>query len=252
MKKSFLLFLSSIIAVFLITGCAEESKNNGGASTGNAEPVDIVVPEGTPTPIDLTSIDKYATLQGTYVITFFYTNGANIQPLSSDCASVPTYVSGASACNTAKDQVEMKGYGTILIDTQAQTGQIITKIQMTNDTMKNATGIFATLIDQQYNYTEFTPIPVSAISDTGINNGNTVKGTTGRNLTKNVNAPNSTYSFTVDTDKLTIINTMVDQSNIAPANVTVRMKKVSDEVVDLKVNNPLTTPAITGFVATAQ
>ena len=253
MKKSFLFLLISIMTVFLIAGCAEDTTKGGSDSSNSGQPIDIVIPEGKPTHIDLTSIDKYATLQGTYEITFFYTDGGGFVVLTNDCANATTY-GGTKACtNQTNEQVEMKGYATISLDMQAQTGQITTKIQMTNDymlTFPEMAGV--KLSDQQYNYTIFTAIPVNAISSNGINTNNTVKGTTGRNLTKNVNAPESTYSFTVDTDKLTLINTMVDKSSLLPANVKVRMKKVSDEVVDLNINNPLTTPAITGFVANPQ
>lgn len=253
MKKSFLFLLISIMTVFLIAGCADDTTKGGSDSSNSGQPIDIVIPEGTPTFIDLTSMDKYATLQGTYEITFFYTDGGGFVVLTNDCVNAETY-GGSKAClNPTNEQVEMKGYGTISIDAQAQTGQIITKIQMTNNYMLTFPEMGGVkLSDQQYNYTKFTSIPFAAISDAGINTGNTVKGTTGRNLTKNVTAAESTYSFTVDTDKLTIINTMVDRSSLLPANVTVRMKKISDEVVDLKVNNPLTTPAITGFVTNPQ
>lgn len=232
MKKSLLLILASLFAIFALTGCAEDSKND--------------TPAPTVTPIDLSSIEKYATLVGTYEITFFYTDGAGFLPLSNDCANVPTYIAGAQAC-AETNQVAMQGKGTITMDMINQTGKLVTKIQMTNDMMIN--GQLATLLkDQQYNYTVFTDIPVTAISANGINLDNTVKGTTGRNLTKLVNAPESTYSFTVADDKLTIINSMVDTSSVAAANVTVRMKKISDIPETLDANVAFDTPVIEGFV----
>ena len=147
------------------------------------------------------------------------------------------------------------------MDVATQTGKLVTKMQMTNDCIKRAgtenacppseLGIdtFAFVKDQQYNYTVFTDIPLSAISANGINLDNTVKGTTGRNLTKLVNAPESTYSFIVADDKLTIINSMVDKSSVADANVTVRMKKISDIPETLDANVAFDTPVIEGFVA---
>lgn len=250
MKKSLLLILASLLAVFALAGCADESKN------------DTPAPTPTVTPIDLSNIEKYATLVGTYEITFFYTNGANLLPLSNDCANVPTYVAGAKACADT-NQVAMQGKGVITMDMRNQTGRLITKMQMTNDCIKRAGTAnecpsdlgfdpFAYVKDQQYNYTVFTDIPVSAISADGINLDNTVKGTTGRTLTKQSIVPDTTYSFTVADDKLTIINTMLDKSSFAEAAVTIRMKKISDIPETLDANVAFDTPVIEGFVANIQ
>ena len=254
MKKSFLLILASLFAIFALAGCADDSKND----------TPVVTPVVTATPIDLSSMEKYPTLVGTYEITFFYTNGAGAMPLSNDCASVPTYVTGEEAC-AQSNQVAMQGRGVISMDLATQTGKLVTKIQMTNDTMKNASGFLSTLSDQQYNYTVFTDIPLSAISANGVNLDHAVKGTSGRNLTKLItptetpaypsanNSANTDYSFTVDpNDSYTLINTMTDRSNILAAKVTVRMKKISDIPETLDANVPFDTPAIEGFVANPQ
>ena len=244
MKKSLLLILASLFAIFALAGCAEDSKND--------------TPAPTATPIDLSSIEKYATLVGTYEITFFYTDGAGMLALSNDCANVPTYIAGAQPC-AETSQVTMQGKGTITMDVATQTGKLVTKMQMTNDCIKRAgtenacpsviwIDPFAFVKDQQYNYTVFTDIPLSAISANGINLDNTVKGTTGRTLTQISNVPDSTYSFTIADDKLTIINNMVDESSIMPANVTIRMKKISDIPETLDANVAFDTPVIEGFV----
>ena len=252
MKKSFLFLLISIMTVFLIAGCAEDTTKGEETTpvTDGSESLDIKVTG--PTEIDL---NQPETLIGTYEITFFYTDGGSFVVLTNDCANATDFGASKACDNIANQQVEMKGYGTISHNAQGDTYQIMTKIQIKNDFMLTfEIPDIIKLSDQQYNFTTFTPIPKGAITSNGINSGNTaVKGTTGRNLTQNVTGAESTYSFTVDTDKLTIINSMQDKSSgYATANVTVRMKKISNEVTDLKVNKPLPTPYITGFQPTVQ
>ena len=258
MKKSFLLLLISIMTVFLIAGCAEETTTAGDsvATTEGGENLNITVTD--PTAINLTDP---TTLQGAYELTFFYTNGAGMLPLSTDCTKVQEYTGTADAkCVQGTNNVEFKGYGTITVD---ETNiNVITKMQMTNARLQAGTGFFANAKDNQYSYTVFTAIPTSNISDNIINDGlSAVKGTSGRTLTKNIpvstdnggsmNPGGTTYTFEVDaSDSFTLINQLVDKSNIAPANVTVRMKKISDTpIADMKKDKPLPTPVITGFVS---
>lgn len=51
------------------------------------------------------------------------------------------------------------------------------------------------------------------------------------------NAANSTYQFSVLEDG-TVVNTMTDTSSYVSANVIIRMKKTSDEVITLDANTP--------------
>ena len=251
MKKSLLFILASLIAIFALTGCADEPAKE----EGNKPLPDKV------TPINL---KDPKTLVGTYEITFFYTDGAQLLPLSSDCSNASKYVDASlipqqTQCDTTK----MKGYGTVEFD--GKNLQIKTKIQMTSSGM--TTGIFSGMLKpQQYNYTVFTDIPLSAISSNSINTGsNVVKGTSGRNLEALVKPKNtdcsqandsgcSTYTFTVEDDGKTIVNKMVDKSNMAAANVVVRMRKVKD-IVDNALMDPnklLAEPIIEGFVENPQ
>lgn len=243
MKKSFLLFLSSIIAVFLVTGCAEESKNNNGSTT---TPPSVV-------PIDPSNPSSLTDLLGNYEIVFFYTDGSGQLSIASDCSKVEYYTGKADAkCVQGNNNVAFKGYGVISLDnsTQPTTINITTKMQMTNDKFKTGTDIFWSMAkNNQYNYTVFTPIPVTAIANGAVNDGvNAVKGVTGRHLTENTNVPESTYKFELLSDG-SIRNTMVDRS-ILPANVTVIMKKIdtfpSGYTLDKDIKFP--EPVIEGFV----
>lgn len=243
MKKSFLLFLSSIIAVFLVTGCAEESKNNNGSTT---TPPSVV-------PIDPSNPSSLTDLLGNYEIVFFYTDGSGQLSIASDCSKVEYYTGKADAkCVQGTNNVDFRGYGVISLDnpTQPTTINITTKMQMTNDKFKTGTDIFWSMAkNNQYNYTVFTPIPVTAIANGAVNDGvNAVTGVNGRHLTENTNVPESTYKFELLSDG-SIRNTMVDRS-ILPANVTVIMKKIdtfpSGYTLDKDIKFP--EPVIEGFV----
>lgn len=255
MKKSFLLFLSSIIAVFLVTGCAEESKNNNGSTT---TPPSVV-------PIDPSNPSSLTDLLGNYEIVFFYTDGAGMLPISSDCSKVEFYTGKADAkCVQGHNSVDFKGYGRVGVDNPASptTINITTKMQMTNECLKNPTvgacandalgpiNYWSQAQNNQYNYNVFTPIPVTAIANGAINDGESaVTGVDGRHLKANVNTTGSTYKFELLSDG-TVRNTMVDRSNLAPADVTVIMKKIesipSDYTMDKDVQFPQ--PVIEGFV----
>lgn len=245
MKKSFLLFLSSIIAVFFVTGCAEENKNNGGSTT---TPPSVV-------PIDPSNPSSLTDLLGNYEIVFFYTDGSGQLSIASDCSKVEYYTGKADAkCVQGTNNVDFRGYGKVELNnpnpTQASAINITTKMQMTNDKFKTGTDIFWSMAkNNQYNYTVFTPIPVTAIANGAVNAGvNAVTGVTGRHLTENTDVPESTYKFELLSDG-SIRNTMVDRS-ILPANVTVIMKKIdtfpSGYTLDKDIKFP--EPVIEGFV----
>lgn len=108
MKKFLFLFLTSVLAVFLVTGCADDSSNNSdnggnGGNTGGQVT--------TPTMSDINS------LQGTYDIEFFYVN-AVIAALTTDCSKVTEYVgANATQCaNADTDSVDHHGEATITVN----------------------------------------------------------------------------------------------------------------------------------------
>lgn len=253
MKKSFLFLLISIMTVFLIAGCADDT-TKGEETT----PPTVV-------PIDPTDTTKLMDLLGDYEIVFFYTNGAGMLPISSDCSKVEFYTGKADTkCVQGHNSVDFKGYGKVGVDNPASptTINITTKMQMTNECLKNPTvgacandalgpiNYWSQAQNNQYNYNVFTPIPVTAIANGAINDGElAVTGVNGRHLKANVNTTGSTYKFELLSDG-TVRNTMVDKSNLAPADVTVIMKKIesipSDYTMDKDVQFPQ--PVIEGFV----
>lgn len=255
MKKSFLFLLISIMTVFLIAGCADDTTKGDSTTT----PPTVV-------PIDPTDTTKLMDLLGDYEIVFFYTNGAGMLPISSDCSKVEFYTGKADAkCVQGHNSVDFKGYGVVELDnpTKPSTINITTKMQMTNECLKNPTvgacandalgsiNYWSQAQNNQYNYNVFTPIPVTAIANGAINDGElAVTGVNGRHLKANVNTTGSTYKFELLSDG-TVRNTMVDKSNLAPADVTVIMKKIesipSDYTMDKDVQFPQ--PVIEGFVA---
>lgn len=251
MKKSILLILASLFAIFALAGCAEDSKNDTPAVTPPVTPPTVV-------PIDPTDSASLMGLLGTYEITFFYTNGAKLLPISSDCDQVAYYLGAADKnCVKGNNDVQMKGYGTVALNKEMTHIQITTKMQMTNQYLKDPSSAsspaniyWGQAQNNQYNYTVFTPIPVTAIADGAVNSGaNAVSGVTGRNLVENTTNA-STYKFELLSDG-TIRNTMVDKSSIAPADVTVIMKKIDalPASYTMDMNTQFPEPAITGFVA---
>lgn len=248
MKKSFLFLLISIMTVFLIAGCAEDTTKGEETTPPTVVPID-------PT----TNPEALQNLIGYYEIVFFYTDGSGQLSIASDCSKVEYYTGKADAkCVQGTNNVEFKGYGKVEVDNPASptTINITTKMQMTNESLKSGTGLWSMAQNNQYNYNVFTPIPMNAIVDGAVNNGTSaVTGVLGRNLKENVDIKESTYKFELLSDG-SIRNTMVDKSVVLPAlgingaNVTVVMKKITalpnDYTMDKDVQFPQ--PVIEGFV----
>ena len=147
MKKSFLFLLISIMTVFLIAGCADDTTKGEETTqvTEGSESLDIKVTG--PTAINLTDP---TTLQGAYEIVFFHTDGGRQLSVASDCTQVEKYTGTADAkCIQGTNNVEFQGYGTITVDDTNI--NIVTKMQMTNDNLKNGSGLWVTAKNSQYN-----------------------------------------------------------------------------------------------------
>lgn len=242
MKKSLLLILASLFAIFALAGCAEEEKNDTPAPT-----VDPALVE---------QIKQFA--EGYYEITFFYTDGAGTMPFSSDCTQAGNYgITAPDTCQTATT----KGYGQITVDDSGNM-KLITKIQMSNQIMAKLSP------DSQYNYTEYPLLPASSIDMTGmtqgvvtINSDKAIIGTTGRDLTKNTSDSAATYTFVFDMQTGTVTNTMTVTTPPSPipgvtlnpiTNVSIVMKK-TQALLDgytMDKNTAFPEPAIEGFVTT--
>lgn len=251
MKKSLLLILASLFAVFALAGCAEDSKNDNGGTTPTPTP--------TPTPSPLPDIN---TLKGTYNIDFFYTDGGGAAVVTTDCSKVTEYVgSAAKQCkDAAKETVDHTGRLTfdVLPDGSVK---VISKIQMAGGAFDNTDiGKLAKSQGVNYNYTEYNVIPKDAISATKINDpetGKNVKGVQGRNavittpydessVTQINNAANTTYEFTYENGVL--ICKMKDTSSLAAADVVLRLKKISENTEAFDAQKPFDTPVIDNFV----
>ena len=125
MKKSLLLILASLFAIFALSGCAEDSNNDNGGTTP---------PAPTPSPLP----EDISTLKGTYDINFFYTDGGGMAVVTTDCSKVTEYVgSTATQCKDAeKETVEHQGRLTLDVLADGSV-KIISKIQMAGGAFDN-------------------------------------------------------------------------------------------------------------------
>lgn len=235
MKKSLLLILASLFAIFALAGCAEEEKND------------------TPAVIQPT-LSNVSSLNGTYDIEFFYVN-AVIAALTTDCSKVGEYAPGETKCaDNDNDSVKHYGQATITVNPNGSV-KVFSKIQINGGVFDQTEGTGSLInmfaADKRYNFTEYTTIPVSAITSTAVND-KTVTGTYGRSANKVVDetkSVNNTFTFTVEPDG-TVVNVLTDVT-VMPANTIVRMKKVSNDVIALDPNTAYETPVIDNFDAEA-
>lgn len=240
MKKSLLLILASLFAIFALAGCAEEE---------NDAPALIQ-----PTLIQPTS------LNGTYDIEFFYVN-AVIAALTTDCSKVEEYASGETQCrDNATDSVQHYGQATITVNPDGSV-KVFSKIQINGGVFDQTEGVGYLInkvaADKRYNFTEYKTIPASAITATAVNDSTStvasaVTGTYGRSadkLVEETKSVNNTFTFTVEPDG-TVVNVLTDVT-VMPANTIVRMKKVSNDVIALDPNTAYETPVIDNFDAEA-
>lgn len=225
MKKSLLLILASLFAIFALAGCAEESKNETPAPT-----VDPALVE---------QIKQFT--EGYYEITFFHTDGAGLIPITNSCTeAVNQGLMESSGCT----DTPTKGYGQITVDNNGNM-KLITKIQM--DMMSNLAEILYKYgKNSQYNYTEYSLLPASSVNLSGMSTGTitinankAVKGTIGRDLAGDTSDTAAEYSFTYDVVTSTITNKMItttpksvtDMSLGSPTtNVTVVMRKLNGDL----------------------
>lgn len=235
MKKSLLLILASLFAIFALAGCAEEEN-------------DLIQP----------TLSNVSSLNGTYDIEFFYVN-AVIAALTTDCSKVEEYASGETQCrDNATDSVQHYGQATITVNPDGSV-KVFSKIQINGGVFDQTEGV-GTLInkvaaDKRYNFTEYKTIPASAINETAVNDStvaSAVTGTYGRSadkLVEETKSVNNTFTFTVEPDG-TVVNVLTDVT-VMSAKTIVRMKKVSNDVIALDPNTAYETPVIDNFDAEA-
>lgn len=238
MKKSLLLILASLFAIFALAGCAEEE---------NDAPA-LIQP----------TLPNVSSLNGTYDIEFFYVN-AVIAALTTDCSKVEEYASGETQCrDNATDSVQHYGQATITVNPDGSV-KVFSKIQINGGVFDQTEGVGSLInqvaADKRYNFTEYKTIPASAITATAVNDStvaSAVTGTYGRSadkLVEETKSVNNTFTFTVEPDG-TVVNVLTDVT-VMPANTIVRMKKVSNDVIALDPNTAYETPVIDNFDAEA-
>lgn len=236
MKKSLLLILASLFAIFALAGCAEEE---------NDAPALIQ-----PTLIQPT-LSNVSSLNGTYDIEFFYVN-AGIAALTTDCSKVEEYASGQTQCrDNATDSVQHYGQATITVNPDGSV-KVFSKIQINGGVFDQTEGVGSLInrvaADKRYNFTEYKTFPASAITA-----ASAVTGTYGRSadkLVEETKSVNNTFTFTVEPDG-TVVNVLTDVTTVMPAKTIVRMKKVSNDVIALDPNTAYETPVIDNFDAEA-
>lgn len=238
MKKSLLLILASLFAIFALAGCAEEE---------NDAPA-LIQP----------TLSNVSSLNGTYDIEFFYVN-AVIAALTTDCSKVEEYASGETQCrDNATDSVQHYGQATITVNPDGSV-KVFSKIQINGGVFDQTEGVGSLInqvaADKRYNFTEYKTIPASAITATAVNDStvaSAVTGTYGRSadkLVEETKSVNNTFTFTVEPDG-TVVNELTDVT-VMTAKTIVRMKKVSNDVIALDPNTAYETPVIDNFDAEA-
>lgn len=236
MKKFFI--LTSILLVFLVTGCSDDSSSDSSDDSSSDSGIDLT------DPVTLKS------LEGTYNIEFFYVD-AKVERLTTDCSMVATYIGAeAKKCNKPDtDGVKHKGQATIKVNDNGSV-KVISKVQINGGVFDTSSIIQSVASDKTYNFTEFPTVPSSAISKTTINAaaGNDIKGTYGRSaktLVDETKSDKNTFNFTVAEDGIVV--SRVTDKTVMPADTVIRMKKTSNDVIELNPNIPYDTPVINNF-----
>ena len=247
MKKSFLFLLISIMTVFLIAGCADDTTSNNGG-TGNNGGGSV---PSTNTPVDPA---KPETLNGNYEVTFFGSEVTNVRVtsgsipentysafyISNDCAKATELfpdvigVGGKNGCTTDGQSTLLDG--TVLITVSATDMNITSRMQMEGGSVDMSP-------TDKYQYTVYYNT-----SDLVTFKGKGVKGWNYDNVNNRPSAtatgfPESPYTVTVNTDgtvriDMTLANKDVSAFGVGTATVdaknTIILKKINDDTTPLE------------------
>ena len=195
MKKSLLLILASLFAVFSLTACADEDKNDTAGEVNGGTPV----------------VNPASEYVGTYDVTFFATKPYDSDNhtmdtlvatgnMSTDCTmadtlGILTKVDGQANVQdgecAADGSNDAKIIGQQAVINYNDDGLVLeTKLQMWSN-------VFSFSKDDVYQYTKYTAVPSSYVTSNAINNvANPVFGVSGRNLTTKTLNPKSTFKIT--------------------------------------------------------
>lgn len=252
--KRLLLLILSIFFIGLLSACSDVGSvtslvvdNNSSNMEDNSQNSGITQPD----------ILDIKTLNGTYDIEFYYADLSGFFVLTNDCLLIQYFVlNGTSCTNSESDSVQLKGDGIIKVFDNGSV-KVQTKIQMNGGIFQGAAGMM--FPQNRYIFNDYKLIPANAVSDLKINDlstGNSVKGINGRYADALIvynnheaeisDGAGSSFELEVLSDG-TIVSTVYDTSNYIASNVIIRMKKKSDNIVELDANTPYETPVIDNF-----
>lgn len=249
MIQKFLYVFAVFLHIFLLYGCADEEKmmqvlNSSIISDNNSENEEFIEQ------IDLSN--PFSAL-GYYKVIFYYSDGAGVLPLSSDCNKVEEYTGNADLnCIQGINNVEMNGYAGVNLDDAMANILVALKLQMTNEYLKTSTDNslnFGALKRMQYNYIDFNPMPVTAISNTGLNNNEySVKGFTIIDLFDNITDKDAEYIFELLPDK-TFKNTITYNGIFGRTKTIIILKKIKEmpQGYNMDINTLFPEPVIDNF-----
>lgn len=234
MKKSFLFLLISIMTVFLIAGCAEDTTTGGDTTPPSATPVDPAKPE---------------TLNGTYEVTFFGSQVTNVRDsqnealakaadlfyISNDCTKAkelyPNVISAGGKNNcTAEGQSTLLD-GSVLITVSTTNMNITSRMQMEGGTVEmSATDKYQyTVYNKTSDLTNFAGQGVKGWNYDDVNN---------KPSAASIDFPNSPYKVTINEDgtvriDMTLVGKIVTGIATVDAKNTIILKKVNDDTTPL-------------------
>lgn len=248
MTQKFLYFFAVFLQVFLLYGCADEDKMmqalNSNIISGN---------NGNEEFIEQIDLNNPFSALGYYKIIFYYNDGAGVIPLSSDCNKVEEYAGYEDVnCIQGINNVEMNGYAKVNLDDAMAYIHIDYKLQMTNEYLNNSTdnlSNFGALKRMQYNYIDFNPMPVTAISNTGFNNNEySVNGFTIIDLFDNITDKDAEYIFELLPDK-TFKNTITYNGIFGKTKTIIILNKIKElpQGYNMDINTLFPEPVIDNF-----
>lgn len=237
MKKSLLLILASLFAIFALTGCAEDSKNDTPAPTPGSVPSELA---------------------GTYNVTFFgsqVTNAKSDNPVFATTADA-LYISNdcVKAAELYPDVIGVNNKNNCGVDTQSTLldGQVVISVVNGNMTITSRMQMEGGAVDlseaDKYQYTIYNV--ASTTSGTGVTGWNYDVANNAPSAAA-TDFPNSPFTVTqLEDGSVRIDMTLVDKSvnafgmqGIVDAKNTIILTKVNDTVVTLenKIQKPFTT-----------
>ncbi|HIZ89624.1 MAG TPA: hypothetical protein H9804_06740 [Candidatus Mucispirillum faecigallinarum] len=248
MIQKFLYVFAVFLHIFLLYGCADEDKMmqvlNSNIISGN---------NGNEEFIEQIDLNNPFSALGYYKVIFYYNDGAGVIPLSSDCNKVEEYAGYEDVnCIQSINNVEMNGYAKVNLDDAMAYIHIDYKLQMTNEYLKNSinnSSNFSALKGMQYNYIDFNPMPVTSISDTGLNNNEySVKGFTIIDLFDNITDKDAEYIFELLPDK-TLENTITYNGIFGKTKTIIILKKIKElpQGYNMDINTLFPEPVIDDF-----